>query len=675
MSLSRRKILVTSALPYANGPIHLGHMVEYIQTDIWARFQRLHGHQCYYVCAEDAHGTPIMLRAEQEKLSPEQLIERFRHEHETDFQDFFICFDNYYSTHSPENRSYAEHIYRKLDEAGYIRRRRIHQAYDPERGMFLPDRFIRGRCPRCKSAEQYGDSCEACGATYNPTELIDAVSALSGVKPVERESEHYFFDLPAFEGMLREWIQTGCRQSEVAHKIQEWFDSGLKEWDISRDAPYFGFRIPDTKDKYFYVWLDAPIGYLASFRNLCDREGIDFDAYMKPGGDTELYHFIGKDIIYFHGLFWPAMLKGSGFRTPSAICAHGFLTIDGQKMSKSRGTFITARAYLNHLNPEYLRYYFAFRLDHSVSDINLSMDDFISRVNSDLIGKVINLASRCAGFIHRHFGGQLGERLHEPALFEECAAAAESIAAAYEGRQFSRAMREIMQLADQGNQYITRQRPWELAKKGDHAELQAICATGLNCFRQLMIYLKPVLPVTARATESFLSIDPLHWQDAQQPLLAHQIAPFQPMLQRIEQKRIDAMLKEARTDLAPEGQRSPEAARSTEQPTPVGIDDFMRIDLRVARIIRAETVDGAERLLQLQLDLGKERRTVFAGIRGAYTPRQLEGRLAVVVANLEPRKMRFGVSEGMILAADGAESGGIFLLAPDSGAEPGMRIR
>lgn len=678
MKAKQRQILVTSALPYANGPIHVGHLVEYIQTDIWARFQKMRGHICYYVCADDAHGTPIMLRAEQEGISPERLIERIGREHRADFRAFSVAFDNFYSTHSPENRRLAESIYQTLNAAGHISRRTIKQAFDPEKKMFLPDRFIRGGCPSCGAADQYGDSCEACGATYSPTDLKNPVSALSGATPVERESEHYFFRLADFEAMLRDWTRAGRLQAEVGNKLDEWFEAGLQEWDISRDAPYFGFEIPAAPGKYFYVWLDAPMGYLASFKNLCEARGLDFEAWTRADSETELYHFIGKDIIYFHALFWPAILHGSGFRTPTAIFAHGFLTVDGQKMSKTRGTFITARTYLEHLDPEYLRYYFAARLGPGIDDIDLNLDDFLLRVNADLVGKVVNIASRSAGFIERRFAGRLSSGHHDAALFNSLAAAAEDIAGAYERREYAEAMRAIMALADRTNQYIDGHKPWLIAKEpGREPELQAICSQGLNCFRLLMLYLKPVLPVLAEKAETFLNIGPLQWADAETALHGHTINPFKPLLRRVEKERIEAMIEASKEDLGPATAATKTATDDPPAANPLApeitIDDFKKIDLRVARIIRAVEVEGADKLLRLTLDLGGETRNVFAGIKAAYSPEALQGRLTVMVANLAPRKMRFGISEGMVLAA-GAGGKELYLLNPADGATPGMRI-
>jgi len=688
---ARRDILITSALPYANGPIHIGHLVEYIQTDIWARFQKLRGHNCWYVCADDAHGTPIMLKARAEGITPEALIARVGEEHQADFADFRIGFDNYHSTHSGENRDCATLIYERNRDKGHVTARTIHQAFDPVEQMFLPDRFIKGECPKCGAADQYGDNCEACGASYSPAELQNPRSVVSGAVPEQRESEHLFFRLADFEPMLREWTRGGGLQEQVANKLDEWFEAGLKEWDISRDAPYFGFEIPDHLGKFFYVWLDAPIGYMASFKHLCESErgraaGLDFDAFWGKGSQAELYHFIGKDIIYFHALFWPAMLHGADFRTPTAIFAHGFLTVDGQKMSKSRGTFIKARTYLDHLNPEYLRYYFAAKLGPGVDDIDLSLDDFQARVNADLVGKVVNIASRTAGFITKRCGGRLGAELPEPRLFEDFAAAGDDIAEAYERREFSRAVRDIMALADRANQYIDEQAPWVVAKQdGRDAELQGICTQGLNLFRLLIGWLKPILPGTADAAEQFLQIEPLIWEALSEPLLDHEIAKFKPLMTRVEPRHIEAVLAASKEDLA--AAQQPAAGQGGETGSGGGhlakdpiaetidFDAFAKVDLRIARIAEAAPVEGADKLLRLTLDLGSgETRHVFAGISKAYDPADLEGRLTVMVANLAPRKMRFGVSEGMVLAA-GPGGKDIFILSPDAGAEPGMKVK
>ena len=672
---TRRRILVTSALPYANGPIHIGHLVEYIQTDIWVRFQKMRGHECWYVCADDAHGTPIMLRAQQEGVTPEALIASVWEAHRADFAGFHIGFDNYHSTHSPENRAISALIYERLRAAGHIATRAISQAYDPVKEMFLPDRFIRGKCPRCGAADQYGDSCEQCGATYAPTDLVDPVSALSGATPVQRESEHVFFRLADFEPVLRQWLASNDLQAGVVNKLQEWFEAGLQDWDISRDAPYFGFEIPGLPGKYFYVWLDAPIGYFASFRNLCDREGLDFEAFVGPDSTAEMYHFIGKDIMYFHTLFWPAMLHGANFRLPSNVFVHGFLTVDGQKMSKSRGTFITARTYLDHLNPEYLRYYFAAKLGPAIDDIDLNLDDFAARVNADLVGKVVNIASRCAAFVTREFGGELSAHDDEPTLLQTLRDARDLIARCYEQRDFSRAMREVMALADLVNQYIDRRKPWVIAKEpSGRDELARVCATGLRAFRLLVVYLKPVVPALAAGAEDFLRCGELDWQALESDLPGQRIAPFTPLLGRIEKARLEAMVEASKPVSNPPVAPSAAAQPGLEHLPEISIDDFGKVELRVARVASASQVDGADKLVQLELDLGGERRNVFAGIKSAYAPEALVGRLVVMVANLAPRKMRFGVSEGMVLAASGSDSG-IFLLNADSGAQPGMRVK
>lgn len=703
MSNAPRKILVTSALPYANGSIHMGHMVEYIQTDIWVRFQKLRGHQCIYVCADDAHGTPIMLRAQNEGITPEELIARVKEEHQADFAAFGIGFDNYHSTHSDENRELAEMIYDRLKANGHITSRTIEQAYDPEKEMFLPDRFVRGTCPKCGTDDQYGDNCEACGATYDPTELINPVSAVSGATPIRKESEHLFFKLADFQEMLTEWTRAGHLQSEVSNKLDEWLKDELREWDISRDSPYFGFEIPGAEGpsgdkKYFYVWLDAPMGYFASFKNLCDKrgsegpDGLDFDEYLKPDSDTELYHFIGKDIISFHALFWPAVLAGANLRTPTAIYAHGFLTVNGQKMSKSRGTFINARNYLDHLDPEYLRYYFAAKLTNRIDDLDLNFEDFMARVNSDLVGKVVNIASRCAGFISKKCDGLLSAECSEPSHYAGFVAAGGTIAESYENRDFGRAMREIMVYADMANTYIDNQKPWGLSKDEATADqAQAIYSTGLNMFRVLMAYLKPVLPMMAEKVETFLNIEPMTWDNISQPLVNHRINKFKPLMTRVEQEKIDAVLEDAKKALAAEPTQTSKQARkastkSADKPSTnegpdmdpiadtIEYDDFAKLDLRIARIAKAEHVEGADKLLRLTLDLGGETRNVFAGIKSAYAPEDLEGKLTVMVANLAPRKMRFGVSEGMVLAA-GPGGKDLWILEPHEGALPGMRVK
>ncbi|HXF07992.1 MAG TPA: methionine--tRNA ligase [Candidatus Acidoferrales bacterium] len=668
-----RRILVTSALPYANGPIHLGHLVEYIQTDIWVRFQRMRGHQCLYVCADDAHGTPIMLKAREQGIAPEVQIQRVWAEHTADFTRFGIGFDHYHTTHSPENRHFAELIYTRLRDAGHIVRRSIRQAYDPVQQMFLPDRFIKGTCPRCGAADQYGDSCEVCGATYTPSDLKNPVSVLSGVAPETRDSEHYFFRLADFEPMLREWIAAGALQGAVRHKLAEWLEAGLADWDISRDAPYFGFEIPDAPGKFFYVWMDAPIGYMASFQALCERrEDLAFDDFWAPGADTELYHFIGKDIAYFHTLFWPAMLHGAGFRLPTAVFAHGFLTVNGQKMSKSRGTFIRAETFARHITPEYLRYYFAAKLGPEVEDIDLNLEDFAARINADLVGKLANIASRCAGFITKRFEGRL-DAADDPVL-GELMAARDVIAADYEGRDYARAVRRIMGLADAVNAYVDQNKPWELAKDPARAaELHHVASVAINAFRLLIVYLKPVLPAMAEAAERFLGVAPLSWNDAAHLLPAgHAIRAYQHLARRIEPEALARLVADS-TEAAPPSQPAPDLPVIAPIAPTIGIEDFARIDLRIARIVTAEQVAGADKLLRLQLDLGGEQRQVFAGIKSAYRPEELTGRLTVMVANLAPRQMKFGLSEGMVLAAGDGQ--GIFLLAPDAGAQPGMRVK
>ncbi|WP_415896674.1 methionine--tRNA ligase [Neptuniibacter sp. QD72_48] len=681
MTDSKRKILVTSALPYANGPIHLGHLVEYIQTDIWVRFQKQRGHQCAYVCADDAHGTPIMLKADQMGISPQELIDKVSEEHQRDFSGFMVGFDNYHSTHSPENQHFSSKIYTALRDGGHIAKKTITQAYDPEKEMFLPDRFVKGDCPKCGEPDQYGDSCEKCGATYSPVELKNAYSAVSGAKPIEKESEHYFFKLGDFESFLRNWVDNHV-QEQMIHKLNEWFESGLQNWDISRDAPYWGFEIPDAPGKYFYVWLDAPIGYMASFKNWCDKNGVDFDEYWSESSETELYHFIGKDIAYFHTLFWPAMLEGAGFRKPTGVFCHGFLTVDGQKMSKSRGTFIMAETYLKHLRPEYLRYYFAAKLSSGIDDIDLNLEDFRMRVNADLVNKVINIASRCAGFIKKKFDGEMAPALSEPALYQEAVAAGESIANAYENREFGKAMREIMALADKANQYIDTAEPWVLAKQeGKEKAVQDCCSMGINLFRVILTYLAPVLPQVAEEAQAFLNVENMEWDAIEAPLLSHKINKFKPLMQRVEEDKVNAIIEETKEVLAALAAATEQSSKADKGPLAdepiadtIEFPDFAKVDLRVVRIAKAEHVKGANKLLQLTLDLGGETRNVFAGIKSAYAPEDLEGKLTVMVANLAPRKMKFGVSEGMVLAA-GPGGEDLWILNPDEGAQPGMRIK
>jgi methionyl-tRNA synthetase len=698
---AKRTILVTSALPYANGAPHLGHIVEYVQTDIWVRFQRMRGHDVLFIWASDAHGTPIMLKARQEGITPEELIERVGAEQRRDFGGFDISYDNFHTTHSDENREITYEIYRRLLAGGHIRRETIVQAYDEQAQMFLPDRYVRGTCPRCGVPDQYGDSCESCGATYTPADLVNPVSVVSGTAPVQRDSEHLFFKLGDFEPMLREWTGGGRLQPAVTAKLAEWFGAGLRDWDISRDAPYFGFEIPGETGKYFYVWLDAPIGYLSSLLHHCRRQGRDFDAYWKPDSTAEVYHFIGKDIVYFHTLFWPAVLRGAGYRAPTSVFAHGFLTVNGQKMSKSRGTLISARAWLDHLPAEYLRYYFASRLGDGVDDLDLSLDDFVGKVNSDIVGKLVNIASRCAGFIARGFDGKLAAQLPEPALQDEFAAAGERIAALYEARDLAAVVREVMALTDRANVYIDQKKPWLMAKDPARAgEVHGVCTQGINLFRVLAVYLKPIMPKLAAGAEKFLGLTPQAWADAATPLLGATISAYEPLATRVDPTAVKALLAASAETLKPSGVPeaavpagangtggSPKpvaAAKSPAEPAAAGadtaaatisIDDFGKVDLRIARIESAELVEGADKLLKLGVDLGElGRRTIFAGIRSAYEPQALVGRLTVVVANLAARKMRFGTSEGMVLAAGpgGAE---IFVLSPDAGASPGMKVK
>jgi methionyl-tRNA synthetase len=645
----------------------MGHMVEYIQTDIWVRFQKLRGHTCIYVCAADAHGTPIMLKARELGITPEELTTSVSKEFVSVFEDFGVDMDNFHTTHSPENEALTVEMFEALQDAGDIYTKTIEQAYDEKEGMFLPDRFVRGTCPFCKTEDQYGDACENCSKTYTPAELIDPVSVVSGTRPVLRESEHYFFRLGNYEERLRKWMRESKLDRNAVAKLEEWFEAGLQDWDISRDAPYFGFRIPGTEDKYFYVWLDAPVGYPASFRHLCDRrDDLDFDEYWRPGHNTEVYHFIGKDIMYFHMLFWPAVLGGSGFRTPTSVYAHGFLTVDGLKMSKSRGTFIKARTYLDNLDPSYLRYYYAAKLGPTIEDIDLNLDDFVARVNSDLVGKLVNIASRCAGFVSKRFDGILASALPDEDLFAEIAAAADAIANHYEQREFSKAMRIIMGLADKANRYIDDHKPWVMIKDESRLdEVQAVCTQGLNMFRSLMIYLAPVIPAIADGAAEFLGENDWRWEDAAKPRLASTINKFRPLLTRIDPAQVERMVEQS---------KETHEVKASEDEDTISFEDFMKVDLRIARIVRAEPVDGADKLLALKLDLGDSTRSVFAGIKAAYDPTSLIGRQVIVVANLAPRKMRFGVSEGMVLAA-GPGGEDIFLLSPDEGAEPGMRVK
>lgn len=684
MSNQQRKILVTCALPYANGAIHLGHMLEHIQADIWVRFQRMRGNQVHFVCADDAHGTPIMLNADKLGISPEQLIEKAKADHIADFAGFNISFDNYHSTHSEENREITRSIYNTLKSNGFIKSKVISQLFDPEKNMFLPDRFVKGTCPKCKAEDQYGDNCEVCASTYSPMDLINPRSAVSGATPVVKESEHFFFDLPSFEGMLKEWTRSGSLQPEIANKMQEWFESGLQQWDISRDAPYFGFEIPDAENKFFYVWLDAPIGYMASFKNLCDRTGLNFDEFWHKDSKTELYHFIGKDIVYFHSLFWPAMLEGSGYRKPTNVFAHGYVTVDGQKMSKSRGTFIQASTYLKHLDPECLRYYYAAKLNNRIEDLDFSLEDFVQRVNSDIVNKLVNLASRTAGFINKRFEGKLAAELDDPQLFGEFTAQSEQIAAYYESREFNKAIREIMALADKANKYIDDKAPWVIAKEeGKDAELQAVCSMGLEMFRVLMSYLKPVMPQLAAKAESFLQTE-LRWDNIDTPLFNHSIAPFKALFSRLDKKQIDAVIDETKAlfaeannaEIAKKGKEMTACETKVEPIAPeITIDDFAKLDLRVAKVLKCEAVPKSDKLLRFELDLGDHTRQVFSGIKAAYNqPEDLEGRFVIMIANLAPRKMSFGMSEGMILSA-GTGGSDLFLLSADAGVTAGMQVK
>ena len=681
---NKREIVVTSALAYANGELHLGHILEHIQTDIWVRTQRLLGHTCYFICGSDAHGTPIMLQAEKRGEAPEQMVEHYRQQHIKSLQGFAITYDNFHTTHSAENKELAEHIYNRLQARGDIECKTIAQAFDPSKNIFLPDRYVRGQCPKCDALDQYGDSCESCGAHYSPLELKNPRSAISGATPIQKTSEHYFFRLQNYTAVLQKWTSAGRLQPEIANKLQEWFNAGLQDWDISRDAPYFGFQIPNTPDKYFYVWLDAPIGYIASFKNLCNtRQDIDFAKYWHSSSTTELYHFIGKDIVYFHALFWPAVLMGSGFRTPDKIFVHGFLTVNGEKMSKSRGTFITADKYLQHLPAEYLRYYFAAKLTDSVEDLDLNFTDFVNRVNADLVGKFVNIASRCAGILAKHFAGVLADSCIEPELYQTFVVAGDAIAKCYQDRQYAKAMRSIMELADSANKFIDTYKPWALVKDPQQQLLaQDVCTLGINLFRVLMTYLQPVLPTMAANAAVFLNIADFAWQTRKDLLLAHKIQPFQPLAHRLDLTEVIKMQNDEQqsaaitaTNVAAEDAAGNALNASSIEPMLplISVEDFAKIDLRIGKIINAEHIAEANKLLKLTLDLGGQTRQVFAGIKSAYQPEQLIGKLTVVVANLAPRKMRFGVSEGMLVLAGG--DGGLWLLEPHEGAAPGMRVK
>jgi len=682
-----RKILVTSALPYANGSIHLGHMVEHIQTDVWVRFQKLRGHECHYCCADDTHGTPVMLAAQKQGIAPEDMIAKVREDHLADFTGFFIGYDNYYSTHSPENKQFSQDIYRALKANGKIESRVIEQLFDPEKQMFLPDRFVKGECPKCHAQDQYGDNCEVCGTTYSPTELINPYSAVSGAKPELRESEHFFFKLGECADFLKAWTSGNNPhdgkphlQPEALNKMKEWLGEGeettLSDWDISRDAPYFGFEIPDAPGKYFYVWLDAPVGYMASFKNLCDRIGIDFDEYFKADSQTEMYHFIGKDILYFHALFWPAMLHFSGHRAPTGVYAHGFLTVDGQKMSKSRGTFITAKSYLEQgLNPEWMRYYIAAKLNSKIEDIDLNLQDFISRVNSDLVGKYVNIAARASGFIAKRFEGRLKD-VSGSALLAKLAAESDTIAEQYENREYARALRDIMALADAVNEYVDANKPWELAKQeGQDARLHEVCSELINAFTMLTAYLAPVLPQTAANAARFLNLDAITWANTRETLGEHAINKYEHLMQRVEQKQVDDLIEANKQSIAAAAAPAAEESKYEKVAEQASFDDFMKIDMRVAKVLNCEAVEGSTKLLKFDLDFGFEKRIIFSGIAASYpNPAELNGRMVIAVANFAPRKMaKFGVSEGMILSAATAE-GKLKLLDVDAGAQPGDKV-
>lgn len=682
-----RKILVTSALPYANGSIHLGHMVEHIQTDVWVRFQKLRGNECHYCCADDTHGTPVMLAAQKQGIAPEDMIAKVREEHLADFTGFFIGYDNYYSTHSPENKQFSQDIYRALKANGKIESRVIEQLFDPEKQMFLPDRFVKGECPKCHAQDQYGDNCEVCGTTYSPTELINPYSAVSGAKPELRESEHFFFKLGECADFLKAWTSGNNPhdgkphlQAEALNKMKEWLGEGeettLSDWDISRDAPYFGFEIPDAPGKYFYVWLDAPVGYMASFKNLCDRIGVDFDEYFKAGSQTEMYHFIGKDILYFHALFWPAMLHFSGHRAPTGVYAHGFLTVDGQKMSKSRGTFITAKSYLEQgLNPEWMRYYIAAKLNSKIEDIDLNLQDFISRVNSDLVGKYVNIAARASGFIAKRFEGRLKD-VADSALLAKLAAESDTIAEQYENREYARALRDIMALADAVNEYVDANKPWELAKQeGQDERLHEVCSELINAFTMLTAYLAPVLPQTAANAAKFLNLEAITWANTRETLGKHAINKYKHLMQRVEQKQVDDLIEANKQSIAAAAAPAAEESKYEKVAEQASFDDFMKIDMRVAKVLNCEAVEGSTKLLKFDLDFGFEKRIIFSGIAASYpNPAELNGRMVIAVANFAPRKMaKFGVSEGMILSAATAE-GKLKLLDVDAGAQPGDKV-
>lgn len=673
----QRKLFITSALPYANGALHLGHMLEHTQSDIWARINRAMGRKVRYLCAEDSHGAPIMLRAEKEGVTPEEFVAGTRKEHWHLLQDFNISYDHYHTTHSPENQAMVNRIYSKLKENGHIDTKVVEQLFDPEKKMFLADRFIKGECPNCGAKDQYGDNCEVCAATYNATEVINPRSVISGATPVIKESLHYFVNLKNFEDMLKDWMNQGALQDQVINKLKEWFEMGLQSWDISRDAPYFGFKIPDTKDKYFYVWLDAPVGYLGCLKYVCEQNDEDLEDWIAADANTQMVHFVGKDILYFHSLFWPAMLHGSGIKVPDSVYVHGFVTVNGAKMSKSRGTFINASTYLKHFKPDYLRYYYASKLSDKIVDLDLNLEDFVSKVNSDLVGKIVNIASRCAGFIKKKFDGQLSAELHNPELYQSFTERSQEIADLFLDRKYSKAIKIIMTLADNANQYISDMEPWQAIKdENKQDEVHQVCSTGINLFRVLITWLSPVVTETAAKASDFLNTDVNDWNAIESPLTNHTINKFKPLITRIETASVEAMIEDSKEDL--------QAIEDTPQITgpladdpisdEISFDDFAKIDLRIAKIIDAQHVKGADKLLQLTLDLGGLQKNVFAGIKSAYQPEDLIGKNTVMVANLAPRKMRFGLSEGMVLAA-GPGGKDLYILEPNDGALPGMRVK
>ncbi|MCF6288132.1 MAG: methionine--tRNA ligase [Proteobacteria bacterium] len=673
-----RKLFITSALPYANGELHLGHILEHTQSDIWARINRAMGRQVRYLCAEDAHGAPVMLRAEEEGISPEEFIAKTRKEHWETLQGFNISYDHYHSTHSPENEFMVQKIYHKLKENGHIDTKVVAQLFDPEKKMFLADRFIKGECPKCGAADQYGDNCEVCAATYNAIEVINPRSTISGATPIIKESLHYFVNLKNFEEMLKDWMNQGALQEQVINKLKEWFEVGLQSWDISRDAPYFGFKIPDTQDKYFYVWLDAPVGYLGCLKYVCEQNGEDLMDWIAPDANTQMVHFIGKDILYFHSLFWPAMLYGAELKVPDSVFVHGFVMVNGAKMSKSRGTFINASTYLKHFKPDYLRYYYAAKLSDKIVDLDLNLQDFVTKVNSDLVGKIVNIASRCAGFIHNKFADKLSSELHNPELYQSFLDNSQEISDLFIARKYSKAIKTIMSLADNANQYISDMQPWQAIKdENKQTEVHQVCSTGINLFRVLISWLAPVVPDTAEKAAAFLNTRLNDWDAIQQPLLNHKINKFKPLITRIEVASVDAMMEDSKEDLKSLEATTAITGALKDDPISdeISFDDFAKIDLRIAKIVNAKHVQGADKLLQLTLDLDGVTKNVFAGIKSAYKPDDLIGKYTVMVANLAPRKMRFGISEGMVLAAGSGGTEGLYILEPHDGAKAGMRVK